>query len=65
VNLNGGYRMGALRVSLNVLNLLDSKDADIQYFYESLLPGEVDPVEDVHFHPVEPRQLRLTLTWGL
>lgn len=65
VNLNAGYRLGALRVSLNVLNLLDSKAADIQYFYESLLPGENSPVEDVHFHPAEPRQLRLMLSWGL
>lgn len=65
VNLNAGYRLGALRVSLNVLNLLDSKAADIQYFYESLLPGETSPVEDVHFHPAEPRQLRLMLSWGL
>lgn len=65
LNLNAGYRLGDLRLSLNVLNLLDSKDSDIQYFYESRLPGEVDPVEDVHFHPVEPRQLRLTLSWGM
>jgi hypothetical protein len=65
LNLNGGYRLGNLGLSVNLLNLLDSKDADIQYFYESRLPGEMDPVEDVHFHPVEPRQLRITLSWGL
>lgn len=65
LNLNAGYRLGDLRVSVNVLNLLDSKDADIQYFYESLVPGELEPVEDIHFHPVEPRQLRVTLSWGL
>jgi hypothetical protein len=27
-----------------------------------VLPGESAPVEDVHFHPVEPRTLRLALT---
>lgn len=49
-------------VALEVLNLLDSDDRDITYFYESQLPGEVAPVEDIHFHPVEPRSLRLSLT---
>ena len=34
---------------------------DITYFYESRLPGESQPVADRHFHPVEPRTLRITL----
>jgi hypothetical protein len=42
-------------------NVLDSRDNDITYFYESRLPGESAPVADRHFHPVEPRTLRLTL----
>jgi hypothetical protein len=41
--------------------VLDSRDNDITYFYESQLPGESAPVEDRHFHPVEPRTLRLTI----
>ncbi len=45
---------------LDVLNMLDSKDHDIDYFYESRLPGETDPVEDIHFHPLEPRTIRIT-----
>jgi hypothetical protein len=36
-------------------------DNDITYFYESRLPGESQPVADRHFHPVEPRTLRITL----
>jgi len=36
-------------------------DNDITYFYESRLPGEAQPVEDRHFHPVEPRTLRFTV----
>lgn len=32
---------------------------DITYFYESQLPGEPEPVADIHFHPVEPRTLRV------
>lgn len=52
----------SLSVSLELLNMLDSDDRDITYFYESQLPGEVAPVEDIHFHPVEPRSLRVSLT---
>ena len=48
-------------LGLEVMNLLDQKDNDISYFYESQLPTETSPVEDLHFHPAEPRSLRLTL----
>lgn len=50
-----------LSVSLELMNVLDSEDRDITYFYESQLPGEATPVEDIHFHPVEPRSLRVSL----
>jgi len=33
---------------------------DITYFYDGQWPGEGAPVEDRHFHPVEPQTLRLT-----
>ena len=52
----------AIRGSLAGFNLLDSTDNDITYFYESRLPGESSGVEDIHFHPVEPRLFRATLT---
>ncbi len=62
VNLEVGRKFGRrFAVSLAAYNLLDSHDNDITYFYESQLPGEAAPVEDRHFHPVEPRTLRLTL----
>jgi outer membrane receptor protein involved in Fe transport len=62
VNLEVGYRLNKrFAVSLAAYNLFDSSDNDITYFYESQLPGEGAPVEDRHFHPVEPRTLRLTL----
>ena len=48
-------------LTLDVFNLLDRDVNDIQYFYESQLPGEAAPVEDRHVHPAEPRTLRLTL----
>ena len=48
-------------VTLDVFNLFDRRVNDIQYFYESQLPGEAAPVADRHVHPAEPRNLRLTL----
>ena len=50
----------------DVLNLLDSDDRDIEYFYASRLAGEpLDGAEDRHFHRFEPRQVRVTLTINL
>lgn len=44
---------------IEVLNLTDSQRDDIAYVYASRLPGEpTEGVEDVHFHPVEPRTVR-------
>ncbi len=60
-------------LTLDVFNLFDRKVNDIEYFYESLLPGETVPgcpvgqtcgVADKHVHPGEPRTLRLTLRVG-
>ncbi|HEV7605762.1 MAG TPA: TonB-dependent receptor [Steroidobacteraceae bacterium] len=62
VNLEVGRRLNKrFAISLAAYNLFDSHDNDITYFYESQLPGEGAPVEDRHFHPVEPRTLRLTV----
>ncbi|MDB5820304.1 MAG: TonB-dependent receptor [Rhizobacter sp.] len=59
-----GYKLTKdLRVALDVFNLFDRKASDIDYFYTSRLPGEpAAGVDDTHFHPVEPRSVRLTLT---
>jgi hypothetical protein len=63
VNAAIGKRWDRWSLELDLLNALDSKDHDIDYFYPSRLPGEpVDGVEDVHFHVFEPRSLRLRLT---
>src|SRR5690606_26587011 len=45
-----GYQLGSgARIELSLLNLFDSEAADVQYFYESRLPGEPESgVEDVH-----------------
>ena len=42
--------------------MLDRKDSDIAYFYASRLAGEpTEGIEDVHFHPMEPRGVRVVL----
>ncbi|MEM9014445.1 MAG: TonB-dependent receptor, partial [Pseudomonadota bacterium] len=95
LNLRVAKAFGPMEISLDVLNLLDSKDNDITYFYESRLRFEGLPIsafgssratlaqsatarratvsqphtrlvgppgiEDIHFHPLEPRTARLTL----
>jgi outer membrane receptor protein involved in Fe transport len=61
-NLRVSYRFTPkIEATLDVFNLLDRKVNDIQYFYESQLPGEPAPVADRHIHPAEPRTARLTL----
>jgi outer membrane receptor protein involved in Fe transport len=61
--LNAGISkdFGPFYVGLDVLNLTDSDDNEIQYFYESQLLGEAAPVEDLHIHPLHPRSFRLVL----
>jgi hypothetical protein len=49
---------------LDVFNVFDRKVDDIAYFYASRLPGEAVALADRHFHPAQPRSLRLTLRAG-
>ena len=64
LNSRFGYRTRSnLEIALEVINLLDAEDNDIEYFYESRLPGEPRAgIEDRHVHPYEPRQVRLSVT---
>lgn len=60
------HRLGRVSLDLEVLNLFDSRDDDIEYFYASRLPGEPDEgVEDLHLHPFEPRTVRVGLRLSL
>ena len=54
VNLQAGYKLADnIRLLVDVFNLFDAEDSDIDYYYESRLPGEpVGGVADIHFHPV-------------
>jgi hypothetical protein len=64
VNALLGWSNPSWMLRLEVLNLLDSTDHDIDYFYASRLPGEpADGIEDIHYHIFEPRQFRLQATW--
>lgn len=51
--------LGRASIMIEVLNLTNSKRDDIAYVYASRLPGEpAAGIEDIHFHPVEPRAAR-------
>jgi hypothetical protein len=66
-NADVGYRLAsAVRLQITMLNLLNGRAEDIEYFYTSRLPGEpASGVDGVHGHPVEPRQLRVAVEWGI
>ena len=59
-----GYRLTKrVQLGLEVFNLLDAHDSDIDYFYTSRLPGEpLAGVDDIHTHPSEPREFRVSVT---
>ena len=66
LNLQVGYKIESrgLGIHIDILNLFDSDDNDIAYFYASR-PLPTDPpegIEDIHFHPVEPRTIRVYLS---
>ena len=62
-NGEAGYRLsGKARVVLEVFNIFDANASDVDYFYTSRLPSEVDEgVDDIHTHPALPRSAWLGL----
>jgi len=62
-NARTGYRFdNGIRVQLDVLNLFNARTNQIEYYYQSRLPGEpLDGVADRHVHPAEPLAVRLTV----
>ncbi|HEX2761142.1 MAG TPA: TonB-dependent receptor, partial [Rhizomicrobium sp.] len=64
VYANLGYEFAEnWTIGLSIFNLFDTKASDIDYFYASRLPGEpAGGVDDVHTHPAEPRELRVSIT---
>lgn len=65
-NLRVGYSYDNLTFKLDLLNLFDSNDHDIDYFYASRLAGEteLDGVEDIHYHVIEPRTVRASVSYA-
>lgn len=63
LNTEVGYQINKTwRISAEVLNLLDRRDQDITYAYESrVTPGGTPTFQNV-YHPVEPIQVRVGLT---
>jgi hypothetical protein len=62
VNGEVGYKFSDhVRLVLEGFNLLDAAASDIDYFFESRLRDEPEPVEDIHFHAAIPRSARLML----
>ena len=62
----GSLLSSGIRLQATLLNLVNAPADDIQYYYASRLRGEpAGGIDDLHFHPVEPRQLRISVGWGL
>ena len=61
-----GYElMRGLKAQVEVFNILNAQVSDVDYYYASRLPGEpAAGVDDVHFHPTQPRSARFSLVFG-
>ena len=57
-----GYKFDdGLIVRVDGFNLLNQQSHQIDYYYASRLAAEPAEVDDIHFHPLEPRSFRLTV----
>jgi outer membrane receptor protein involved in Fe transport len=62
VNARLGYKItDNLTAQVDVFNIFNSHAHQIDYYYPSQLATERQPVNDIHFHPVEPRSARFTV----
>jgi outer membrane cobalamin receptor len=66
-SLRAGYETSTWSIKADVLNLTDSNDRDIDYYYASRLAGEPagSEIDDVHYHVIEPRTLRVSVSYSL
>jgi outer membrane receptor protein involved in Fe transport len=60
-----GYALPkGVAIGMEVFNLFDQEASDVDYYYESRLPGEpLGGFGDIHFHPLQSRSLRFFLEW--
>jgi outer membrane receptor protein involved in Fe transport len=62
INGEVGYKFSErLRLRVEGFNLFNAEVSDIDYFFESRLQNEPEPVEDIHFHAAIPRSARVAL----
>jgi len=60
INVRAAFTPARFEIYAELLNALNSKRHDIDYFYATRLPGEpADGVEDYNSRIVEPRQVRV------
>jgi len=64
-NVRLGFRQDNWTFKADILNAFDSDDHDIDYYYASRLSSEPSGLatEDIHYHVLEPRTVRLSATY--
>ena len=65
VNFQTGRQWQNWQLELSVLNLTNSNDHDIDYFYTSRLSNEPagSQTDDLHYHVFEPRSVRISASY--
>ena len=63
-NIDGAYAFdNGWKIGVGIYNLLDTHANAAEFYYVDRLPGEpAGGTGDIHFHPLEPRTVRFTLT---
>ena len=64
-NLLTTYAINKVQMSAEIINVFDREAADIAYWYGSRTASETEVIDDVHYHPVVPRTLRLGVRYAL
>ena len=64
LNFGLAYTTGQWKFNVDVLNLLDSNDQDIAYYYASRISSQAAAIEDIHYHPIEPRTVRFEVKYS-
>jgi hypothetical protein len=60
--LRANANLGDLEATFDAFNLLNQEASQIDYVCRSRLASETGEVEGIHFHPLESRSFRLSLT---
>ncbi|MBF0541309.1 MAG: TonB-dependent receptor [Nitrospirae bacterium] len=64
LNARAGYKFTKKLVTIiEAFNLLNAKGYDIAYYYPSRLKGESYETSDIHFHPIIPINLRISVNY--